>query len=153
MSEKTKDHEILGIEGNATKEQIKSAYYKKAKQHHPDSNKEDPNAQNKFIKIQQAYDNLNNPKHNIPIKRTYSTQSREKYYYTNTYKEIERIERIFDSFFENFRTTRGPRFQSPEPFVDLKKDLQRKRTDQFNREFNSFNTEFRELIKRFFDDF
>jgi molecular chaperone DnaJ len=46
-------YKILGVDRNATKEQIKSAYKKLAKQYHPDVNKEH-NAAEKFKEINEA---------------------------------------------------------------------------------------------------
>lgn len=56
MAEKRDLYEVLGINKNATKDQIKSAYRKLAKVYHPD-NKETGNEQ-KFKEIQEAYDIL-----------------------------------------------------------------------------------------------
>src|SRR3989344_3843876 len=51
---KEKDYyKILGIEKNASKEQIKAAYKKLAKQYHPDLNKS-PDASEKFKEINEA---------------------------------------------------------------------------------------------------
>ena len=54
-------YDILGINKNATKEEIKLAYRKLAKKYHPDLNKEDPNAKEKFIELKKAYDILLDP--------------------------------------------------------------------------------------------
>lgn len=50
----SKAHDILGISPNATEEQIKIAYRKKAKKLHPDHNK-NPDAKEKFIELNNAY--------------------------------------------------------------------------------------------------
>ncbi len=47
-------YEILGVERNATQEEIKAAYKRLAKKYHPDLNKE-PGAEEKFKEIQHAY--------------------------------------------------------------------------------------------------
>lgn len=47
-------YELLGVNKNASDEEIKSAFRKKAKEYHPDVNK-DPNASEKFKEIGEAY--------------------------------------------------------------------------------------------------
>ncbi len=50
-------YEILGVDRNATKEEIKSAFRKKARQYHPDVNKA-PDAEEKFKELGKAYETL-----------------------------------------------------------------------------------------------
>ena len=55
------DHyEILGVSRNASADEVKSAYRKLSKQFHPDVNK-DPNAEEKFKQINEAYSVLSDP--------------------------------------------------------------------------------------------
>jgi curved DNA-binding protein CbpA len=48
-------YEILGIEKSATQVEIKRAYYKKAKEWHPDKNPDNPHADEMFKLINEAY--------------------------------------------------------------------------------------------------
>lgn len=57
MAEKRDYYEVLGINKNASKDEIKSAYRKMAKKYHPDINKA-PDATEKFQEVQEAYDVL-----------------------------------------------------------------------------------------------
>ncbi|MFX1385548.1 MAG: DnaJ domain-containing protein [Promethearchaeota archaeon] len=61
MNEKKDYYELLGIEKDSTMEEIKLAYKKMAKKFHPDLNKTDPHAKEKFIEIKEAYETLIDP--------------------------------------------------------------------------------------------
>ena len=52
---------MLGVEKNATADEIKKAYRKKAIQYHPDRNPGDKEAEEKFKEAAEAYDVLSNP--------------------------------------------------------------------------------------------
>lgn len=49
-------YKILGVPKNANTNQIKKAYRKLAKELHPDQNKDDPKAQEKFQDLAAAYE-------------------------------------------------------------------------------------------------
>jgi molecular chaperone DnaJ len=53
-SSKRDYYEVLGVQKNASKEEIKNAYRKLALQYHPDRNK-DPTAEEKFKELSEAY--------------------------------------------------------------------------------------------------
>ncbi|KAL3153878.1 hypothetical protein ABBQ32_013448 [Trebouxia sp. C0010 RCD-2024] len=55
-------YEVLGVSKTAPDSEIKKAYYKLAKQYHPDSNKGDEKAQRKFQEVSEAYDTLKDSK-------------------------------------------------------------------------------------------
>ena len=58
MAEKRDYYEVLGVEKNASAAEIKSAFRKLAKKYHPDLNKDDPSAAEKFKEAQEAYEVL-----------------------------------------------------------------------------------------------
>lgn len=60
MAEKRDYYEILGVPKNASAEDIKSAFRKLARQYHPDVNHE-PNAEEKFKEINEAFAVLGDP--------------------------------------------------------------------------------------------
>ena len=54
-------YEVLGVDKNATEDQIKKAYRKIAIKYHPDRNPGDKNAEEKFKEAAEAYDVLHDP--------------------------------------------------------------------------------------------
>ena len=54
-------YEVLGLSRDASAEEIKKAYRQLARKYHPDVNREDPNASEKFKEISEAYEILSDP--------------------------------------------------------------------------------------------
>lgn len=61
MAEKRDYYEVLGVDKNASAEDIKKAYRKKAIQYHPDKNPGDKEAEEKFKEAAEAYEVLSDP--------------------------------------------------------------------------------------------
>ncbi|KAL2101711.1 hypothetical protein ACEWY4_003472 [Coilia grayii] len=51
-------YQILGVPRTANQKEIKKAYYQMAKKYHPDTNKDDPQAKEKFAQLAEAYEVL-----------------------------------------------------------------------------------------------
>ncbi|NLE74690.1 MAG: molecular chaperone DnaJ [Actinobacteria bacterium] len=62
MATTTQDYyEILGVSKTAGQDEIKKAYRKLARKYHPDTNPDDPRAEERFKEITTAYEVLSNP--------------------------------------------------------------------------------------------
>ncbi len=61
MADKRDYYEVLGLQKGASEEEIKKAFRKMALKYHPDRNKGDKNAEEKFKEINEAYSVLSNP--------------------------------------------------------------------------------------------
>ena len=79
-------YNILEIEPTSTETDIKKAYHRLAKIYHPDKNKE-PNANEKFQKIQSAYEILGNDK---------TRQEYQKMNYKDKLSFVEILEKIIN---------------------------------------------------------
>ncbi len=54
-------YEVLGVDRNASQDEIKRAYRSLARRYHPDANKDDPTAEEKIKEINEAYEVLSDP--------------------------------------------------------------------------------------------
>lgn len=89
------DHyEVLGVSRNASTDEIKRAYRKLARQHHPDANQGDPAAEERFKEITRAYDVLSDPEK----RRRYDTFGDERGGVAD-FGDFSGISDLFSAFF------------------------------------------------------
>ncbi len=75
-SENLKYYRELSIQPNASQEEVRDAYRRLAKQYHPDLNRGDPKAEERFKRINEAYHKLMDPKSRIHTQTTSAAKSR-----------------------------------------------------------------------------
>ena len=85
MASKRDFYEVLGISKTANADEIKRAYRKKAKQYHPDICKE-PDAEEKFKEVQDAYQQIMNQRTGNGSYQQ-SSQSGQGYYQQGGYRQ------------------------------------------------------------------
>jgi len=54
-------YKILGVSRGASDDELKKAFRRQAKAHHPDRNPDDPEAERRFVEVNEAYDVLSDP--------------------------------------------------------------------------------------------
>ncbi len=125
-------YEVLGIDRNANKEDIRKAYRKMAMQYHPDRNPDDKSAEEKFKEAAEAYEVLNNDDKKARYDR-YGHEGVKSGYGQQGFTDINDIfshfadifggggGSIFDDFFGGQRT--GRRRSGGIPGSDLKVTL------------------------------
>ncbi|MGI2299867.1 molecular chaperone DnaJ [Candidatus Cardinium hertigii] len=104
-------YNILGVERNATAEEIKKAYRKIAMQYHPDKNPGNKGAEEKFKAATEAYDVLSNPekKHQYDQFGTSGCQGGSRSYEGDIFEgDLNDLfqDSPFSSFFSSGRRTR-----------------------------------------------
>lgn len=121
--EKKKDYyEILGVDRNATEDEIKRAYRNLAKKYHPDLNPGDPEAEAKFKEINEAYNVLINPETRAQYDR-YGHEGPTGQGFGGF--DFGGIDDIFDMFFGDigFGTSARRRRNAPVRGADIRYDL------------------------------
>jgi len=117
----TKDYyKTLGVEKNASKEEIKKAYKKLAKQYHPDINK-DSNAEAKFKEINEAAAVLGDDKKKQQYDQFGTADFNSQGFNYSQFRGFEDFGDIFDMFFSGF--TGSSRNNRSRKGHDLRYDL------------------------------
>ena len=114
---------VLGVSNSASAEELKKAYRQLARKFHPDINKE-PGAEDKFKKIQRAYDVLSDPQKKAQYDQfgvTDDTQNQGSGGFENM--DFGSFDHLFENFFGGRSSKRSSR-QRGQRGDDLRYDLE-----------------------------
>ena len=95
-------YKILGVQKNATQDEIKKAYRELALKYHPDKNPGDSNAEEKFKTIQSAYDILGDSEKREIYDKSYASQENQN---TNSAVSSGRNQKSYEESMEELRRT------------------------------------------------
>ena len=101
-------YEVLGVDSNASQQEIKEAYRKLAFQYHPDKNKDDPAASEKMKALNEAYailSDLAKRREYDLLRERYGPSAYEEYRQAHSQEDIFKgsdIEQIFQEFSRSF---------------------------------------------------
>ena len=140
MAEKKDYYEVLGVNKNATDEELKKAYRKLAKKYHPDANPDNPKAAEvKFKEVNEAYEVLSDSQKRRMYDQFGTADPSQGFgggqgpfgnggYYSYTssgFDDFGDLGDIFSSFFGGGFGSRGSRTNNgPEKGADLKASIE-----------------------------
>jgi molecular chaperone DnaJ len=105
-------YDLLGLNSGATLEEIKKAYRRLAHQFHPDKNPGNPQAEEHFKRISEAYQTLQDPQKRASYDRFGPAMGQRKSGFSRpgdfSFRQ-ETIHDFFDDFFEDFLNVKKPR--------------------------------------------
>ena len=115
----TDHYRILGVDRDASQEEIKRAYRRLAREYHPDANPDDPAAEERFKQITHAYDVLSDP----AKRRNFDTFGDEKAQ-SPGFGDIGGISDLFSAFFGGVGGTRGPSNRGSDVLAEVELTLE-----------------------------
>jgi curved DNA-binding protein len=101
---------LLGVERDASEDQIKKAYRKMAMKYHPDQNKDNPQAEEKFKQIAEAYAVLSNKKKKQQYDQFGAEGFKKKFSQEDIFRDFDPND-LFNAF--------GAQFGGGDPFQSI----------------------------------
>lgn len=133
-------YNILGVSSQATKNEIKTAYRKLAKQYHPDAVADNPRLADKMYELQEAYDVLGDEEkrkqydESLRADKNPTDRKNKSAGETSTGADVSHFERFF-----GFHSGNGGRF--PSMFDKAGTEVKSDKQDKGKRSGGPINTE------------
>ena len=133
-------YSVLGLQKNATADEIKKAYRKLAKQYHPDANPDDAGAKKKFQQINEANEVLSDPENRKKFDKygkdwqhseAFEQQARQQQQYGQQFGGYENEGGFSDFFSSMFGGAAGRRSTGRQKGQDINATFQLNLTDVF----------------------
>ncbi len=133
-------YQVLGLQKNATADEIKKAYRKLAKQYHPDANPDDATSKKKFQQINEANEVLSDPENRKKFDKygkdwqhseAYEQQARQQQQYGQQFGGFENEGGFSDFFSSMFGGGGGRRSTGRQKGQDINATFQLNLTDVF----------------------
>ncbi len=122
MAQQQDFYDILGVDRSATQDQIKRAFRRLARKHHPDVSPEDPQAEARFREAAEAYEVLGDPDKRAQYDR-YGRVGPGGPLASDIWEELTGMGSIFDAFFGARERTRPRARQGADLRYDLEIEL------------------------------
>ena len=142
MSDKKDYYEVLGVEKNATDEEIKKAYRKMAKKYHPDlqEEKNKKRAEEKIKNLNEAYEILSDEnkkaKYDEKLKQMKEEEERKKVEQHNEY--INNIKGVYSNQYNNYKKEQELSKEANNILKkEYKKELRKLKMDAFFRKLKA----------------
>src|SRR5207245_20180 len=100
-------YEVLGVERDASEQQVKKAFRALARELHPDVNAHDPEAEEKFKEAAEAYEILSDPERRATYDR-YGHDGLRSGGYAPNFDAFGSITDLFNAFFGGAAAATGP---------------------------------------------
>lgn len=117
-------YEVLGVSRDATQEEIKKAYRRLARQYHPDANKDDKDAAEKFKEVSEAYHVLSDPEKRDAYDRFGHAATDGQFNGFGGFNGFGTDFGGFSDIFDMFFGSAGRQRRGPERGADLRVDVE-----------------------------
>ncbi|XP_056023030.1 chaperone protein DnaJ-like isoform X2 [Ostrea edulis] len=128
-------YETLGLQKQASGKEIRAAYIQLCKKYHPDANPGDPQSQQNFVQLQEAYSILTDPKkradYDVQLNRNNFRTNRTEYTRSTGYRSE-------DDFVQSYYQQRARQQRTGDMYNDLYDEMIRKSEEARRKAYGEY---------------